>query len=94
MDEKKSPIDLLTEALANMTRTAMDAERERDLEKKRGDDWYKSYLDKVAENKELQTMLAAEIQGHENTRMQLEEATNSISKLESLLNDIATTPQI
>ena len=77
----KNPINLLTDALANMTLVAMEAERERDNAEKRGDDWYKHYQSKDEQYKEMQTMLAKEIQAHKSTKAQLEEAIAAVEKL-------------
>ena len=82
MNEKnQNPINLLTEALANMTLCAMEAERERDDAIARGDEWYKHYQTKDANLKETQTMLAKEIQAHKKTKMELEEAIAIIEKM-------------
>ena len=80
-EEKKNPINLLTDALANMTLTAIEAERERDDAQKRGDEWYKLFQKKEAENKELQAMLAAEIKGHQKTKVELDQAITAAADL-------------
>ena len=82
MNEKnQNPINLLTDALANMTLVAMEAERERADAIARGDEWYKHYQNKDATLKETQTMLAREIQAHKKTKMELEEAIAIIKKM-------------
>lgn len=87
-EERMNPIELLTTALANMTLTAMEAQRERDIEKERGDDWYTNYIRKENESKELQAMLAAEIKGHEKTRVELEQAIETVEKLSAELQEL------
>lgn len=83
MDEKakSNPINLLTEALANMALCAMRAEEERDKAVRMSDEWYKNYRNKDEELKEVRQILAAEIQSHEKTRAELAEALEVVSKL-------------
>ena len=50
--EKKSPIDLLTELLGEMTARATEAERQRDIAEKNARDWYEYHQRKEAELKE------------------------------------------
>ena len=43
-DNKGTPVQLMAMVLAEMTQRAIDAERQRDIEKARGDEWYNSWL--------------------------------------------------
>lgn len=50
---KGTPVEILTTALAEMTQRAIEAERQRDIEKARGDEWYNYYEAKEAERVHL-----------------------------------------
>ena len=80
-EDKLTPIEILSYALASMTERALEAERERDTAKKRADEWYKSWKSKDEENKEMQAMLAAEIKEHGKTKAELEEAVRAVNVL-------------
>jgi hypothetical protein len=77
-NENKSAVEILGTALAEMMTRAWEAERQAKEEKARADEWYKRWCRKDEESKELQTALAAEIQGHKNTKVQLEAAERAI----------------
>lgn len=75
---EKTPIELLTDALAAMTERAIRAEKERDDLKTRNLEWYKRWEAKDREHKETQGMLAAEIKEHQATKAKLDEAIDVI----------------
>lgn len=80
-NNEKTPIELVTDLLAAMTARATEAEKERDELKARGLDWYKSWERADKAHKEVQVALAAEIEAHEKTKSDLEEATHIIDVL-------------
>ena len=81
----------MTDALANMTLVAMTAESKKENADKRAKEWYEYYQRKTEEFNELQTALAAEIKGHEATRIQLEEAIATVDKLSAELKRLKDT---
>lgn len=93
-EDKKTPIEILSDALASMTERALEAERERDSAKKRADEWYQSWKRKDEEAKELQTMLSAEIKGHGKTKAELEEAVRAVNVLNDELERMRKTEPI
>lgn len=81
MNENKTPLLMLTDALAAMTERATKAEQERDEAKARSLEWYRSYERKDKECKEMQGILNAEIQAHEKTKAELAEAEHAVDVL-------------
>lgn len=81
MNENKTPIKQLTDALADMTERAMAAEKARDEANARSLEWYRKYEQKDKDHKEMEAILAAEIQGHKNTKAELEEAARAVHVL-------------
>lgn len=79
--EQKSPIYILTEALAAMTIRAETAERERDAAKKDSDNWYDIFQKRDAEMKKLTEALAAEMADHQRTRCELDDALEKMQKM-------------
>ena len=68
MNEKpKSPVERLTDALADMSILAIEMEQERDEARERENEWYQAYLRKDEQLKETQAKLAAEIEEHRKT---------------------------
>lgn len=70
-DNKGTPVEILTAALAEITQRAMEAERQRDVEKARGDEWYDNW----------------QRQGQElgKVKMQLEATEKIVAKLEAYI---------
>lgn len=71
---ESTPIQLLAEALAEMTERAVQAERERDAAKKDAETWYQSYCKQDERIKELEMQMCAEIDEHQKTKDALREA--------------------
>lgn len=72
MNEKpKSPVERLTDALADMSILAIEMEQERDEARERENEWYQAYLRKDEQLKEVQAKLAAEIEEHRKTLQDL-----------------------
>ena len=71
-DNKPRPIQLVIALLSEMTDRATEAERERDEQKKRADEWYQHYCTKSAMCKDLQDKLALEREDHRITKKALE----------------------
>lgn len=84
-NHEKTPIELLTDALAAMTERAIRAEKERDDTKTRNLEWYKRWETKDREHKETQAALAAEIREHQTTKAELGEAMDAVNKLSAEL---------
>ena len=76
-ENRPSPIQSLTDLLAEMTTRAVEAERQRDEAQKRSDEWYAYYQRKDGELKETEAKLAAEIEEHQKTRQQLREISGN-----------------
>ena len=76
-ENKKNPIQLVTELLAEMTARAVEAERQRDEAQKSSDEWYAYYQKKDTELKETAAKLAAEIEEHQKARQQLREISGN-----------------
>lgn len=79
-DKKKSPIDLIAEALAKMTERAMEAERQRDAAKEDANNWYNLYQRRDAQLTETIHKLDAEIAEHQKTRAALKHALSPAQK--------------
>ena len=78
----KTPVELLTDLLSNMTQRAIQAEAERDAEKKRADEWYQYYRSKEAELDEVVAELAAEVKENANLRATVNALNREHSKPE------------
>lgn len=76
-ETKKTPIQSVTDLLAEMTARAVEAERQHAEAQKSSDVWYAYYKKKTEELKELEAKLAAETEEHQKTRQQLREALNN-----------------
>jgi hypothetical protein len=82
MNEKKmAVVDVLTEALAETSKRALEAERQRDEAKLKEMEWYQNYRSKDKEMQDVKGKLAAEIENHEMTHQALREALNRIKAL-------------
>lgn len=82
MNEKKMEVvDVLTEALAETAKRALEAERQRDEAKLKEMEWYRNYKSKDKEMQDVKGKLAAEIENHEMTHQALREALKKISEL-------------
>lgn len=82
MNEKKMDVvDILTDALAETTKRAIEAERERDEAKLKELEWYQHYKSKDKELQDTKGRLAAEYENHEVTHQALREALHKIDKL-------------
>lgn len=73
-EHKPRPIQLVIALLSEMTERATAAERERDEQKERADEWYRHYCTKNAMCQDLQKKLTAEIEEHRRTKEALKEA--------------------
>lgn len=89
----RTPIEQLTDALAEMAERAMVAEKARDGEKESSDRWYQRWNETDKANKELQCILNAEIQEHQKTKGELEEAVRAVEALEKELASIKKNAQ-
>lgn len=85
---QRTPIERLTDALAEMTERATVAENEKEAAEARALDWYKKWEQKDKDYKELQGILNAEIQEHQKTKGVLEEAVRAVEALEKELASI------
>lgn len=68
---KGTPVEILTTALAEMTQRAIEAERQRDIEKTRGDEWYNNWIrqgEELAAAKEKLEMIEKYIKEQEQRR--------------------------
>lgn len=65
-DNKPRPIQLVIALLSEMTERATEAERERDEQKERADEWYRHYCTKNAMCQDLQKKLAEIERGQSN----------------------------
>lgn len=93
MEKQRTPIEQLTDALAEMTERAMVAEKARDGEEESSDRWYKRWHKADKDYKELQCILNAEIQAHQKTKGELEEAVRTVEALEKELASIKKNAQ-
>lgn len=73
-ENKPRPIQLIIALLSEMTERATAAERERDEQKERADEWYTHYCTKSAMCQDLQRKLDKEIEEHRKTRQELRKA--------------------
>lgn len=81
MDEKiKSPVDIITAALANMAEWAIEIEQKYIKATKDAEDWYKLFLNKDAKCAELEEKLAAEIAAHRETQRAFRSALSTAAK--------------
>lgn len=93
MEKQRTPIEQLTDALAEMTERAMVAEKARNGEEESSDRWYKRWHETEKDYKELQGILNAEIQAHQKTKGELEEAVRAVEALEKELASIKKNAQ-
>lgn len=77
----RKPIELLTDMLATMTERAMKAEKERDEANARSLEWYRKWEQREKDYKEMQGILSAEIEEHQRTKSNLEEAVHAVDVL-------------
>lgn len=54
---QKTPIEIMADALAEMTARAIEAERQRDEALKSSDDWYRNWQNKAAQLKEAEAKI-------------------------------------
>lgn len=90
---QRTPIERLTDALAEMTERATVAENERDKERESSSRWYQKWSQVDKDYKELQGILNAEIQAHKKTKGELEEAVRAVEALEKELASIKKNAQ-
>lgn len=57
MDERINPVDCMAQLLAEMTKRALEAERQRDAAREDSEQWYNNYRVKQREIEELKEML-------------------------------------
>lgn len=93
MKKQRTPIEQLTDALAEMTERAMVAENEKEAADARSLEWYRKWEQKDKEYRELQGILNAEIQAHQKTKGELEEAVRAVEALEKELASIKKNAQ-
>lgn len=72
-EQIKSPIEMLTDLLGEMTARALEAERQRDEALKSSDEWYQNWQRKDAQLKEVEEALKLEKENHERTSKELYE---------------------
>lgn len=90
---QRTPIERLTDALAEMTERATVVENERDKERESSSRWYQKWSQVDKDYKELQGILNAEIQAHQKTKGELEEAVRAVEALEKELASIKKNAQ-
>lgn len=79
MSEKtKTPIEILTDALAEMTARAVEAERQRDHAIEEADSWYKAYLSSNKKCVETEAALATQREDNEVLRYRISELVERI----------------
>ena len=76
----KTPLQIMANALEEMTERAMEAERQRDAAKEDANNWYDLYQRKDAGLHETQRRLEAEIAEHQKTRASLTHALSPAVK--------------
>lgn len=84
----RNPIEQLTDALAAMTERTIAAEKARDEANARSLEWYRKFEQKNKDHEEMGTILATEIQAHQATKAELEEAYRVIGELNDELNKL------
>ena len=77
--QDRTPIEMLTDLLGEMTARAIEAERQRDEARKEAGEWYQHFQRKDAQGKDLEESFRREAEAHERTRARLKEY---IEKLE------------
>lgn len=90
---QRTPIERLTDALAEMTERATVAENERDKERESSSRWYQKWSQVDKDYKELQGILNAEVQAHQKTKGELEEAVRAVEAFEKELASIKKNAQ-
>ena len=73
-ENKRSPVERLTDALADMSILAIEMEQERDEARDRENEWYQNYLRKSEQLKETERLLAIEMEEHRKTKQAFREA--------------------
>ena len=76
-NKNKTPLQIMADALAEMTERAMEAERQRDAAKEDANNWYEGYQRKDAQVKDLELKLETEREAHRKTRRDLRYALSS-----------------
>lgn len=85
MNEKKmAVVDVLTQALAETAKRAIEAERQRDEAKLKEMEWYQNYRSKDKELQDAKGRLSAEIENHTETQKALKEALSRIDSMTEL----------
>lgn len=93
MEKQRTPIEQLTDALAKMTERAIVADKEKEAADARSLEWYRKWSQLDKDYKELQGILNAEIQAHQKTKGELEEAVRAVEALEKELASIKKNAQ-
>ncbi len=85
MNEKKmAVVDVLTQAMAETAKRAIEAERQRDEAKLKELEWYQNYRSKDKELQDAKGRLAAEIENHTETQKALKKALDRIEGMTEL----------
>ena len=79
-ENTKTPIGCMADLLAEMAERAMEAERQRDVEKERGDQWYRHHQNKADLLKVTEEKLAEQIKENERLRGSFAEYIDSMQK--------------
>ena len=79
-NKPKTPLQIMADALTEMTQRAMEAERQRDAAKEDAQNWYQNYLRKDNELNNVKEVLDAEIAEHQKTRAALTHALSPAVK--------------
>lgn len=85
---RRTPIEELTDTLAEMTERAMFAEKAKEAAEARALDWYQKWSKADKDYKEMQGILNTEIQEHQKTKGELEQAVRAVEALEKELASI------
>ena len=80
--QTKTPLQIMADALAEMTERAMEAERQRDAAKEDASNWYDRYVYTNAKLKETEAALQYEEAEHKKTRAALTHALTPTVKVE------------
>ena len=88
MDEReKNPINILTDALAEMTARAIKAEEERDEAIKNENSWYENWKRRSAELEEKEALLADAFEQVGDLKAKLDDMTEKYNGLQTRIND-------
>lgn len=83
MEQKtKTPLQIMADALAEMTERAMEAERQRDAAKEDANNWYSLYQRRDAQLTETIAKLDAEIEAHRCTQRSVQALIDKYEKTE------------